>query len=221
MTSAPTPPRLSMTQVLLCGAAIVTLSMGIRHGFGLWLQPITMDRGWTRETFAFALAIQNLAWGLAGPVAGMLADRYGAFRVLLAGSVLYAAGLVLMALATSGLAFTGSAGLLLGMAQSGTTYAVIYGVIARNVAPEKRSWAMGVAAAAGSFGQFLMVPVENWLIGTWGWQNALFVLGCAALAIMPLAFGLKEPPAAAHAGAQAERGRGAARGLRATRASGS
>ncbi|MCA6216187.1 MFS transporter [Ideonella sp. B7] len=184
---------LSMTQVLACGAAIVTLSMGIRHGFGLWLAPITMDRGWTRETFAFAMAIQNIAWGLAGPFAGMLADRFGAFRVLVAGALLYAGGLVLMALASSGLAFTGSAGLLLGMAQSGTTYAVVYGVIGRNVAPEKRSWAMGVAAAAGSFGQFLMVPVESWLIGHWGWQNALFVLGCAALAIAPLAWGLKEP----------------------------
>jgi predicted MFS family arabinose efflux permease len=200
MNPASTAPRLSMMQVLLCGAAIVTLSMGIRHGFGLWLQPITMDRGWTRETFAFALAIQNLAWGLAGPLAGMLADKYGAFRVLVAGSVLYALGLVLMALATSGLAFTGSAGVLLGMAQAGTTYAVIYGVIARQVDPAKRSWAMGVAAAAGSFGQFLMVPVENWLIGTWGWQNALFVLGCAALAIAPLAVGLKEPKVAAAAG---------------------
>ena len=189
-----------MSQVLICGALIVTLSMGIRHGFGLWLQPITMERGWTRETFAFALAVQNLAWGLAGPVAGMLADRYGAFRVLLVGSVLYAMGLVLMALATSGLAFTGSAGLLLGMAQSGTTYAVVYGVIARQVDPAKRSWAMGVAAAAGSFGQFLMVPVENWLIGTWGWQNALFMLGCAALAIMPLALGLREPPQGAASG---------------------
>ncbi len=200
MNPASVAPRLSMMQVLLCGAAIVTLSMGIRHGFGLWLQPITMDRGWTRETFAFALAIQNLAWGLAGPLAGMLADKYGAFRVLVAGSVLYALGLVLMALATSGLAFTGSAGVLLGMAQAGTTYAVIYGVIARQVDPAKRSWAMGVAAAAGSFGQFLMVPVENWLIGTWGWQNALFVLGCAALAIAPLAIGLKEPKVAAAAG---------------------
>ena len=119
MSLAPAHPRLSMTQVLVCGAAIVTLSMGIRHGFGLWLQPITMDRGWTRETFAFALAIQNLAWGLAGPVAGMVADRYGAFRVLLVGGVFYAGGLVLMALSTSGLAFTGSAGLLLGMAQAG------------------------------------------------------------------------------------------------------
>ncbi len=199
MSSASTPARLSMSQVLLCGAAIVTLSMGIRHGFGLWLQPVTMERGWTRETFAFAMAVQNLAWGLAGPFAGMLADRFGAFRVLLVGSLLYAAGLVLMGLATSGLAFTGSAGVLLGMAQSGTTYAVVYGVIARQVAPEKRSWAMGVTAAAGSFGQFLMVPVENWLIGGAGWQSALFILGAAALAIMPLAAGLREPPRAASA----------------------
>jgi predicted MFS family arabinose efflux permease len=186
-----------MTQVLLCGAAVVTLSMGIRHGFGLWLQPISLERGWTRETFAFALAIQNLAWGLCGPLAGVIADRYGAFRVLLVGGVLYASGLVTMALATSGLAFTGSAGVLLGMAQSGTTYAIIFGVIARNVAPEKRSWAMGVTAAAGSFGQFLMVPVENWLIGGFGWQNALFVLGVMALLILPLAFGLRENRAAA------------------------
>ena len=190
---APTPARLSMNQVLLCGALIVTLSMGIRHGFGLWLDPITSERGWSRETFAFAIAIQNLAWGIAGPVTGMLADRYGALRVLLVGSLAYALGLVLMALSTSGLAFTGSAGLLIGMAQSGTTYAVIYGVIGRNVDPSKRSWAMGVAAAAGSFGQFLMVPVESWLINHLGWQEALFLLGCAVLAIIPLAFGLREP----------------------------
>ena len=206
MPSSPAPAApaasLTMAQVLLCGAAIVTLSMGIRHGFGLWLQPVTMDRGWSRETFAFAIAVQNIAWGIAGPVAGMLADRYGAFRVLIVGSLLYSLGLVLMGLATSGLAFTGSAGLLLGMAQSGTTYAVVYGVIGRNVAADKRSWAMGVTAAAGSFGQFLMVPVENWLISAWGWQNALFVLGCLALAIMPLAIGLKEPPRAAPTGVQ-------------------
>jgi predicted MFS family arabinose efflux permease len=203
MSSAERPADaapLSLTHVLLCGAAIVTLSMGIRHGFGLWLQPITMERGWTRETFAFALAVQNLAWGVAGPFAGILADRFGAWRVLIAGGLLYAAGLVLMALATSGLAFTGSAGLLLGIAQSGTTYAVIYGVIGRNVAADKRSWAMGVAAAAGSFGQFLMVPVESWLIARWGWQSALFVVGCLALAIVPLATLLRERPAGAVAG---------------------
>lgn len=192
----PTTP-LSMVQVLLCGAAIVTLSMGIRHGFGLWLQPITMERGWTRETFAFALAVQNLVWGLAGPVAGGLADRYGAVKVLVGGAFFYAAGLVLMALATSGLAFNGSAGLLLGIAQSGTTYAIVFGVIGRQVDPTKRSWAMGAVAAAGSFGQFLMMPIENWLIGGWGWQNALFVLGGLALVMVPLAFGLREPREAA------------------------
>ena len=196
------PAGLSLLQVLACGAAIVTLSMGIRHGFGLWLQPVTMDRGWTRETFAFAIAIQNIAWGLAGPFAGMLADRFGAYRVLIVGSVLYGLGLVLMALSTTGLAFTGSAGLLIGLAQSGVTYAVVYGVIGRNVAADKRSWAMGVTAAAGSFGQFLMVPVESWLISTWGWQNALFVLGCLALAIVPLARGLKEPAIRAPSGFQ-------------------
>ena len=182
-----------MTQVLLCGAAIVTLSMGIRHGFGLWLQPVTVDRGWSRETFAIALAVQNLAWGLAGPFAGALADRWGALRVVVAGSVLYALGLVVMGLAASGIGFMGGAGLMIGIAQSGTTYAVVYGVIGRNVLPEKRSWAMGVAAAAGSFGQFLMVPIEGGLIAGMGWQNALFVLALAALLIVPLAFGLREP----------------------------
>ena len=203
VSAAPAPNTLSLKQVLICGAFIVTLSMGIRHGFGLWLQPITMERGWTRETFAFAIAVQNLAWGIAGPFAGALADRWGTYRVLIIGAVLYSLGLVLMGLATSGLAFTGSAGLVLGIAQSGTTYAVVYGVIGRNVAPEKRSWAMGITAAAGSFGQFLMVPVENWLIGGFGWQGALFVLACMSLAIIPLAFGLKEQaPAPAQAGDQ-------------------
>jgi len=143
--------------------------------------------------------VQNLAWGIFGPLAGMVADRYGAFRVLLVGGLLYAGGLVLMALSTSGVAFTGSAGLMLGMAQAGTTYAIVFGVIARNVAPERRSWAMGVTAAAGSFGQFLMVPVENWLIGGWGWQNALLGLGLMALLVLPLAFGLREPALASGA----------------------
>ena len=176
--STSTRPTLSLTQVLICGAAIVTVSMGIRHGFGLWLQPITADRGWNRETFAFALAVQNLAWGLTSPIAGALADRWGAFRVLVVGSVLYSAGLVVMGVATSGAGFLGGAGVLIGMAQAGTTYAIVYGVIGRNVAPERRSWAMGIAAAAGSFGQFLMVPIEGGLIGGIGWQNALLRARC-------------------------------------------
>lgn len=186
-------PKLSMFQVLACGAAIVTLSMGIRHGFGLWLLPITQEMGWTRQSFALAIAIQNLSWGLIGIFAGMVADRFGAFRVLMGGAVLYGLGLAGMALSPTPTLFALTAGVLIGAAQAGTTYAVIYGVLGRQIAPEKRSWAMGVAAAAGSFGQFLMVPVEGWLIAGLGWQQALLVLSVAVLLIVPLAFGLREP----------------------------
>ena len=198
------PPRLSLAQVLICGAAIVTLSMGIRHGFGLWLQPITQAQGWSRETFSLALAIQNLSWGLFGIFAGMAADRFGAFKVLLVGAVLYALGLTGMALSDTRLMFALTTGVLIGAAQAGTTYAIIYGVIGRQIPAERRSWAMGVAAAAGSFGQFLMVPVEGQLIAQLGWQNALLVLGAAALIIMPLAFGLREPGFAGGAAPQRE-----------------
>ncbi|MCU0932767.1 MAG: MFS transporter [Serpentinimonas sp.] len=186
-------PRLSMLQVLVCGGAIVTLSMGIRHGFGLWLQPITQEQGWTRETFAFAMAIQNLSWGIFGIFAGMLADRFGGYRVLVVGAVLYALGLVGMALSSSSLMFALTAGVLIGAAQAGTTYAVIYGIIGRQIPAERRSWAMGMAAAAGSFGQFLMVPVEGFLIASFGWKEALLILGASALLIAPLAWGLREP----------------------------
>ncbi|KQP21014.1 MFS transporter [Pseudorhodoferax sp. Leaf265] len=188
-----TKTSLPLARILICGGLIVTLSMGIRHGFGLWLQPITQANGWTREAFALAIAVQNISWGIAGIFAGMAADRFGAFRVLLVCALLYALGLVGMAHATTPLMFSLSTGVLLGMAQAGTTYAVIFGVIGRNVSAERRSWAMGIAAAAGSFGQFLMVPVEGFLIARFGWQEALVILGAAALLIVPLAFALREP----------------------------
>ena len=184
---------LSTAQVLICGAAIVTLSMGIRHGFGLWLQPITQAQGWTRENFAFAIAIQQISWGISGIFAGMVADKFGAFKVIVVGAALYALGLIGMAHAPTPFLFSMSAGVLIGMAQAGTTYAVVYGVIGRNVPLERRSWAMGVAAAAGSFGQFLMVPTEGFLISRFGWQEALVILGFATLLIAPLSWGLREP----------------------------
>ena len=184
---------LSLTQVLICGAAIVTLSMGIRHGFGLWLQPITQAQGWGRQEFGFAMAIQNLSWGFMGIFAGMVADKFGAFRVIALGAVVYGVGLLGMAWATDPWVFALFTGVIIGTAQAGTTYAVIYGVIGRNVPAERRSWAMGVAAAAGSFGQFLMVPVEGLLISHMGWQTALVILAAAAMLIIPLAWGLREP----------------------------
>jgi len=188
-----TTRQLSTQQILICGAAIVTVSMGIRHGFGLWLQPITQDQNWGRETFALALALQNLVWGLAGIFAGMLADRFGAFRVIVAGALFYALGLVGMAYATSPVMFALTTGVLIGLAQAGTTYAIVYGVIGRNVHASKRSWAMGIAAAAGSFGQFLMVPTEGFLIDRFGWQEALVALAGASLLMIPLAWWLREP----------------------------
>lgn len=184
---------LSANQILFFGALVVTLSMGIRHGFGLWLQPITQEQGWTRETFSFAIAIQNLTWGLAGVFAGMLADRFGAFKVIIGGGLLYACGLWGMAHSKHPFGFTVATGILIGLAQAGTTYAVVYGVIGRNIAAEKRSMAMGIAAAAGSFGQFLMLPIEGLLISHLGWQDALSFLAVLAILIVPLAFALKEP----------------------------
>ncbi|MDO5652954.1 MAG: MFS transporter [Brachymonas sp.] len=195
-----------MAQILLCGAMVVTLSMGVRHGFGLWLQPMTEARGWTREHFSLAMALQNLVWGFTGIFVGMLADRLGAFKVLVASAVLYACGLLGMAWSTTPALLALTCGVLIGTAQAGTTYAVIYGVLGRNVPADKRSWAMGVAAAAGSFGQFLMLPTEGWMITALGWQQALIWLACAVLLIVPLALGLREPGLQAQSAAHRQQG---------------
>lgn len=188
---------MSAAQILCCSAVIVTLSMGIRHGFGLWLLPMTQAMDWSRQDFSFAMAVQNLAWGFLGVFMGMVADRFGAFKVLAGCAVIYSVGLVGMAHATTPLMLALTAGLTIGLAQAGTTYGVVYGVIGRQIPPEKRSWAMGVVAAAGSFGQFLMLPVEGGLIESAGWQDALLILAAMALLIVPLALGLREPGFAA------------------------
>ncbi len=195
-------PARSLTAILICGSVIVTLAMGIRHGLGLFLGPMSTDLGWNREVFSFAIALQNLLWGAAQPLAGGLADRHGAPRVIVAGALLYAVGLALMTVSAAPLAFSLSAGVLIGLSLSGVTYSVIYGVVGRNFSENKRSQAMGYIAAAGSFGQFLMVPVEQWLIGGVGWSNALLVLGAIALLMAPMALGLSEPHRPHVAGSQ-------------------
>ncbi len=190
----------SLTTVLIAGGIILTLAMGIRHGFGFWQLPMVQANGWSRSTFAFALAVQNLMWGATQPIVGMIADRFGAFRVLVVGAVLYAAGLALMAVSTSGWMFSASAGLLIGVALSGTTYSIIYGVIGRVATESERSAALGIAAAAGSFGQFIMVPIEQGLIGAVGWQEALWLLAILSLAMAPLAWKLRDGTHAVHHG---------------------
>ena len=181
-----------MKEVLIYGGLMVTLSMGIRHGFGLFNLPITSDHGWGRETFALTIALQNLIWGAVQPITGALADRYGAFKIMVAGGVLYALGLAGMAISNDVLNFTLAGGLLIGLAQTATTYSVVYGILGRNVPAEKRVWAMGITAAAGSFGQFLMIPAEQGLLSAFGAQDALLILGLMASLMIPTAFMLRE-----------------------------
>jgi predicted MFS family arabinose efflux permease len=176
--------------------------MGVRHTAGLFLQPMTADQGWSRETFSFAIALQNLVWGLASPFAGALADRHGAGRTVLGAAALYVLGLVLMANSSSPLALDFSAGLLIGLGLSGTTFAVIMGVIGRHTTPEKRSLALGIASAGGSFGQFAVLPVGQMLITTYGWQSALVLLACGVGLIAPLAYAMADGHRPAAGGGQ-------------------
>ncbi|MFH0023025.1 MFS transporter [Pseudomonas fluorescens] len=180
--------------VLLGSALILALSLGVRHGFGLFLSPMSAQFGWGREVFAFAIALQNLIWGLAQPFTGALADRFGAAKVVLIGGVLYALGLVCMGLSDSPMTLSLSAGLLIGIGLSGTSFSVILGVVGRAVPADKRSMGMGIASAAGSFGQFAMLPGTLGLIGWLGWSAALLVLGLLVAMIVPLVSMLKDKP---------------------------
>ncbi|MBW0237315.1 MULTISPECIES: MFS transporter [Pseudomonas] len=180
--------------VLLGSALILALSLGVRHGFGLFLPPMSAQFGWGREVFAFAIALQNLIWGLAQPFTGALADRFGAAKVVIVGGVLYAVGLLLMGLSDSPLSLSLSAGLLIGIGLSGTSFSVILGVVGRALPPEQRSMGMGIASAAGSFGQFAMLPGTLGLIGWLGWSAALLVLGLLVALIVPLVSMLKDRP---------------------------
>lgn len=186
--------------VLVGSGLLLSISMGVRHGFGLFLQPMSSDLGWSREGFAFAIALQNLVWGAMQPLTGMLADRYGAGRMIFTGAVLYVLGLVVMAFAQTTLQFTVGAGLLIGMGLSGVTFSVVLGVVGRATTPGNRSMALGIAAAAGSAGQFLMLPLEQTLISGYGWFNALLVVACIAALMMPLAAALAEPQRVAPSG---------------------
>ena len=187
--------------VLICGGIILSLSLGTRHTFGLYLQPMTLDLGWSRETFAIAIAIQNLVYGFATPLTGMIADRWGTARVLAIGTLLYALGVGLMAYSTTGPEFVLSAGFLVGIGLSCTGFSPIFGVVARAFPPEKRTLALGFAGSAGSFGQFLMLPYGQTLITHIGWLNALLICAATVLLILPLSTALMEDKKAlAHVG---------------------
>ena len=187
----------STRTVLVCGALILMLAMGVRQTMGLFLPPMTLANGWTRDEFAFAIALQNLLWGAFVPFTGAIADRFGAGRVLVASALTYLVGLVLMAFSGTPVLFDLSGGLLIGLALSGTTFGVVMGVVAKVVSPEKRSVALGIVGAGGSFGQFAMVPYGQGLISGLGWFPALITLAVTVALIVPLAAGL----AGRHSGA--------------------
>jgi MFS family permease len=184
----------SLKTVLLATGVVLTLAMGVRHGFGFWMQPISQANGWTRETYSLAQALQNLMWGAIGPFAGMAADRYGTMRVVLVGAVSYALGLVWMATMTDPTLFVIGSGTFIGLGLACTAFGAVSGIIGRVAPAEKRSWAFGISGAASSFGQFMMMPVEQQLISEVGWQNAFFLLGgLLVLLMVPMAFYLREP----------------------------
>jgi MFS family permease len=179
--------------IVLCGGAIMGAALGIRHVQGLFLLPMTSERGWSREEFALAIAVQNLVWGLAMPFTGMLADKLGSAKVLFSGCLLYALGIYLMANSTTTTSLVLSAGVIVGVALSATTFGVVYGALSRIVAPERRGWALGLAGAVGGLGQFLMVPLTQGLIVAVGWIVALVVLASVIGLMAPGAGALGEP----------------------------
>jgi len=180
--------------VLLASGIVITLSMGVRHGFGFWMQPISQQHGWTRETFSMAMALQNLMWGVFGPLAGMVIDKVGTMKMMVLGAFLYAAGLLWMALVDNSALFIIGTGILIGAALACTSFGAVSGIIGRTAPLEKRSWAFGISSAAGSFGQFIMMPIEQQLIDHAGWQNAFYVLAALVVILMlPMAWKLREP----------------------------
>jgi len=174
------------TVVLVSGALMLSLAVGMRHGFGLWLQPMTLEHGWGREVFGFAIALQNLIWGATQPFTGMATDRWGAGKVGAVGAVVYAIGLALMASSHTGFMLALSAGVLVGIGLSCTTFATVFAAVGRAMPVTQRSMALGVAGAVGSFGQFCFLPIEQWLISGIGWSDALLVLAALTLLILPL-----------------------------------
>ena len=177
--------------VVGCGCLIALVTYGLRTSFGLFAAPIGEGRGWSPEVFALAIAIQNLVWGMGQPFAGAIADRYGSARILAAGGVVYAAGVALMAVSPTPLAFNLSAGVLVGLGLSGASFTIVIAALGRLVPEDRSSQAMGLATAAGSLGQFVFAPLGQAFLTDYGWQTALLLLAGSMVVVPVLAVALK------------------------------
>ncbi len=185
-------------QPVIAGGLVMGAALGVRHVQGLFLAPVTIDHGWSRETFGLALALQNLLWGVAQPFTGMIADRFGSARVILAGMLVYALGLFVMAYAGTPGVYTLGTGVLVGVGLSGSAFGAVYGALSRLFPAGDRSWALGVAGAIGGLGQFCTVPFVQSLISGIGWVSTLIVLASVMVLLAPLSACLRDRPMSRH-----------------------
>jgi MFS family permease len=200
--------------ILVCGCLIGTIAFGPRAGLGFFLTPMSAAHGWGRDVFALAMGLQMLLWGIGQPFAGALADRFGAIQVLCGGAILYAIGLAAMAYSTTPLMLHITAGLIIGLALSGSSFTLVIGAFGKLLPESWRSLGFGAGTAAGSFGQFLFSPISVALIDTFGWQMTLIIFSAVVLTIIPLSIALAAPssPVAAGATAPVQQSVGAALG---------
>jgi len=201
MSSTLTRP---MGTIILCGVVCAALAMGLRNSFGLFLAPMTADLGWSASGFALAIALQVLVNGLFQPICGQLADRFGGRIVIMGGAVLYALGIIGMALSTGLTLFTFFAGIVMGAAVSAAGMPIISASLTRMLPEAMRGRAVGLGTAGSSFGQFLVVPLAQLGISFAGWQGALFLMAGAALIMLPLALPLNDTKPKPLPGAAAE-----------------
>ena len=190
--------------IVVCGCLIGMLTFGPRSTFGFFMQPMSREFSWGRDVFGLALAIQNLLWGLGQPIAGAIADRFGSLRVICAGALLYAAGLVMMRYAATPLSLDLSAGVLIGFGLAGCSFNLVLSAFGKLLPPQWRGVALGAGTAAGSFGQFLFAPVGVALLDNFGWQSALTVFACLMLLVVPLSLALATPASASSPAVLAE-----------------
>ena len=190
MTTKQIPWYFTPAVVIVAGCLVAMVNFGVRSSFGLFTAPISEAHQWPREIFSFGLALQNLLWGIATPIAGALADRYGSARVLMVGAVIYALGTLGMAFAEAPLMFHLTAGILIGIGVAMSSFGIVMAALGRIVPPEKRSWAFGIATASGSLGQFIFAPLGGALISAYGWHTALVILAASTLLILIFALPL-------------------------------